>query len=239
MEGSIGGNAKVVKLSDCSPDRLWDLVQANFGLDPNGFLRMPNWKWASPQLPAILHDVCDECPCREGTFGFDAPDQKQDWLTSSSCTHGPIHENSNNFCSGDIAKLWGGSGSGYHMNWAPVEYEGFLQWSDKSDWTTDNEYSFNIRRPNPDDLALVTRHREDTGVHVEFNSAETVDEWDDACLDGNCTWWKYFHHDIVDKKDNEQIQDEVFGKTSRVAVVIGMLGLDVAHPDHHAELHRN
>ena len=233
--GSIDGNAKVVRLSDCPPDHLWDLVQSNFGLDPNGFFRMPNWKWASPRPPTLLHDVCDECPCREGTFGLDAPEQTQEWLTSSSCTHGPIHENSNNLCSGDIAKLQGGSGIGYHMIWAPVEYEGFLQWSDHSNWLTDNEYSFNIRRPDPADLALVTRGREDSGVHIEFSADETVDEWDDSCTqDGTCTWWKHFHHDIVDPKNDDQIRDEL---GSRFAVVIGMLGLDVAHPDHHAELH--
>jgi hypothetical protein len=117
------------------------------------------------------------------------------------------------------------------MNWEPVEYEGPLQWEDHSTFLVgqssgDNEYQFNILRP---ELFLVTKGREGKGVHLEFDSTETVDEWD-----GTGTWWEHFHHDVVDKLDNNAIHDAL---GSPWAVVIGMLGLDVAHTDHHAELH--
>jgi len=221
------------------PDHTWDLVQSNFGLDPNGFMRMPNWKWASPGPERGGLDVCDFCPCKVGTWGIDAPDhQESDWLAGQSCTHGPIHENSNNLCAGGPAQTFGhdASGVGYHMNWGPVEYEGPLQWEDHSTWlfpqsSGDNEYTFNILRP---DLFLVTAHREERGIHLEFDSTETVDEWDETG-----TWWKFFHHDVVDHfglgdQANRQIRDTL---GTPWAVVIGMLGLDVAHTDHHAELH--
>jgi hypothetical protein len=119
------------------------------------------------------------------------------------------------------------------MNWGPVEYEGPLQWDDHSTWLVgkdnsgDNEYTFNILRP--DGLFLVARNREKRGIHLEFDSTETVDEWD-----GTGTWWETFHK-FVDNNTNSAIHD-LFG-TNTFAVTIGMLGLDVAHPDHHAELH--
>jgi hypothetical protein len=212
--------------------RPWDLVPSKDGLDPNGFLRNPNWAW--PRGPGgELRDVCDNCSCRLGTWGFDAPDQVQDWLGSATCTHGPIHENSNNLCSGGPAQTFGhnASGVGYHMNWEPVEYEGPLQWEDHSEWlfpgtSGDNEYTFNILRP---DLALVAKRREGKGVHLEFNSTETVDEWDNSG-----TWWEHFHKDVVDQLDNGAIGNAL---GTPFAVVLGMLGLDVAHTDHHAELH--
>jgi hypothetical protein len=105
--------------------RPWDVLESpRWGKDQNGFLRNPVWAWAT--TAGDLRDVCDSCPCREGTFGFDAPDQVQDFLGSPTCTIGPIHENSNNLCSGGIVKTIksNASGMGYHMNWFPVRYEG-------------------------------------------------------------------------------------------------------------------
>lgn len=204
---------------------------------------MPNWKWASSVPPESARlDVCDDCPCTVGTWGFNAPDNQESlWLGTQSCTHGSrrvtpsLHENSNNLCSGDIAQKVGdhASGVGYHMNWEPVEYEGPLQWEDHSTWLVgqssgDNEYQLNILRP---ELFLVARGREGKGVHLEFDSTETVDEWD-----GTGTWWEHFHHDVVDTfgNNNNAIHDAL---GTPFALVVGILGLDVAHTDHHAELH--
>lgn len=225
------------------PDHVWDLVPSKFGLDPNGFLRMPNWKWASPGPPnGAGFDVCDFCPCTVGTWGLNAPDHQEPlWLGAESCTHGshtvspPLHENSNNLCSGGPAQKVGkdASGVGYHMNWEPVEYEGPLQWEDHSTWLVgqssgDNEYQLNILRP---ELFLVTKGREGKGVHLEFDSTETVDQWD-----GTGTWWDHpFHHDWVDGLSDNSAISHALG--TPFAVVVGMLGLDVAHTDHHAELH--
>jgi hypothetical protein len=148
----------------------------------------------------------------------------------------PLHENSNHACAGDEAVWFGGSGIGYHMNWEPVEYEGHLNWEGHSTWTVfsgdnagDNEYNFNILRP---ELFLVTKNREGTGIHLEFNSTETIDHFDKTG-----TWWDHpFHHDWVDS--NLGKDDEIRSLLGTPwAVVLGMLGLDLAHTDHHAELH--
>ncbi len=205
------------------PPRPWDVVASKDGLDGNGFLRNPVWNWAT-QPPGQLLDACDSCPC-EDSFS----DAVQGWRSSSTCTNQALHLNSRDLCSGEVIAEggFGGSGIGYHMNWFPVEYEGPLAWEDHSDWTTDNEYSFNILRP---DLALVTVGRENSGVHLEFNSTETVDDWD-----GTGTWWENFHHNIVDKLNSQDAIRNAMG--TPFAIVIGMLGLDVAHKDHHSELH--
>jgi hypothetical protein len=122
---------------------------------------------------------------------------------------------------------------GYHMNWGPVVYEGPLQYEDRSTWAVasehensgDNEYTFNILRP---ELFLVAKNRENKGVHLEFDAGETVDEWD-----GTGTWWESFHK-FVDNNDDDAIRKFV---NNTFAITIGMLGLDVAHTSHHAELH--
>lgn len=214
------------------PARPWDVIGSTGGLDDNGFFRNPVWNWAK-QGDGNLLDVCGLCPCKVGTWGFSAPDQVADFRGSATCTSDDIHENSNNFCSGGPGQAKGGSGMGYHMNWFPVEYEGFLAWNGSSSWFfDDSDYSFDIFRP---DLALVTVGRGgttagmNTGVHLEFNSTETVNDWD-----GTGTWWEDFHHNFVDKGNDEATSQHINGSYT---IVIGMLGLDVAHPDHHSELH--
>src|SRR5258708_8779781 len=95
LDVSSGGHGTV--------DHVGDLVESKVRRDPNGFFRMPNWKWASPAAnPLNLADVCDYCPCKRGAWGFDAPDNQESlWLASPTCTHGsstvtpPLHENSN------------------------------------------------------------------------------------------------------------------------------------------------
>jgi len=148
------------------------------------------------------------------------------------------------------------------MNFFPVEYEGTLAWDDHSGWWSffglagsgDNEYTFNIFRP---DHALETGSSEGVqdGIHLEFNSTETVDNFDDA---PDSLWWKDFHHNVVDHYGlgdaaNAQIakhfcQDADLTSLDPArcndprhqgpfAIVIGLLGLDLPHADYHAELH--
>jgi hypothetical protein len=114
------------------------------------------------------------------------------------------------------------------MNWFPVEYEGTLTWDDHST-VFDNDYSWDILSKN-NDLALASGSNNNrTAVHIEFDSVETVNDWD-----GTNTWWDHFHHDVVDRRDKTAIRSW-FG--SKFAIVIGMLGLDLAESDHHSELH--
>jgi hypothetical protein len=203
------------------PPRPWDVIASKDRLDGNGFFRNPIWSWAAAGGP--LKDVCDSCPCTTGiTADREVP--LSTWLQTPACTRQATHAQFAPICA--IKAFSIDSGLPYHINWFPVEYEGPLAWEDHSDWTTDNEYSFNILRP---DLALVARDREDKGVHLEFTSPETVDEWDNTG-----TWWENFHHNIVDKFDQAGIRSAL---GNPFTIVIGMLGLDMAHINHHAELH--
>ena len=111
------------------------------------------------------------------------------------------------------------------MNWFPVEIDGSLRWEDHST-TFDNDYQFDIVSPNRSLLTKWENDREE--VHVEFDSTETVNEWDQTG-----TWWDNFHHNVVDKKDKPTIQSW-FG--NKFAIVIGMLGIDMEHGPH-SELH--
>lgn len=119
------------------------------------------------------------------------------------------------------------------MNWFPVEIDGSLRWEDHST-TFDNDYQFDIVSPN---RSLLTKWGDREEVHVEFDSTETVNEWDQACADESdqktCTWWKDFHHNVVDQHDKQTIQSW-FG--NKFAIVIGMLGIDMEHGPH-SELH--
>ena len=63
-------------------------------------------------------------------------------------------------------------------------------------------------------------------MHIEFDSEETVDSWDDTN-----TWWDDFHHHYVDDSD-AATRGYIDGKE---VFVIGMLGLDKQHGVH-AEL---
>jgi hypothetical protein len=108
------------------------------------------------------------------------------------------------------------------MNYFPVEYEGTVAWGGHSNSVDDDDdYYLTISRP---DNALQTYGRD--GVHFEFDSEETVDNWDDTN-----TWWDDFHHNGVDQETAPAFID------GKQAIVIGMVALDLEHSDHHSELH--
>jgi hypothetical protein len=109
------------------------------------------------------------------------------------------------------------------MNWFPVEVDGSLTWAGHST-VFDNDYTFDLVSPNH---SLLTKNRD--VLHVEFDSTETVNDWDNTGA-----WWDDFHHKTVDSlKDTDKIA-AVFGQKS--AIVIGMLGIDMEHGPH-SELH--
>jgi hypothetical protein len=109
------------------------------------------------------------------------------------------------------------------MNWFPVTYEGTVAWEGHSSsiWD-DDDYYMNVRRT---DQALETAAG--GGVHLEFNSEETVDNWDDTN-----TWWDDFHHKGVDA-DDTTAHLMIDGK---FVILIGMAGADLTHTNT-SELH--
>jgi len=185
-----------------------DVVWSKDLVDDNGFYRNPVWHQMTQtgQPP----DPCAVCPCQN--------EDPQAWKAAPKCTNQSLETNSS----------WKGFG---HWNWLPVVYEGTVSWGGHSNsWYDDDDYYFQIKRS---DRALETNStgeecpRTEEGVHIEFDSEETVDYWDDTH-----TWWDDFHHNRVDVSD-QAARDRIRGKD---AIVIGYLGLDNRHCVH-SELH--
>jgi hypothetical protein len=64
-------------------------------------------------------------------------------------------------------------------------------------------------------------------IHWEFNSEETVDNWDETS-----TWWNLFHHNAVDVGDNEAKAH----MDNDAGIIVGLLNIDGQH-DNPCELH--
>jgi hypothetical protein len=97
----------------------------------------------------------------------------------------------------------------------PVTYEGTAIWDEHRSSLEDDDYTLNVIR---DDQALYSTSEQE--VHVEFNSDETVDNWDDTH-----TWWDNFHHNAVDV-DKAHASAMLNGHFIKV---IGLLNLDTLH----------
>ena len=183
-----------------------DIILSNGATDDNGFGLNPNWRQALP-------NVCTFCPCGQN-------DTPPTWNAAANCTSQGIHENGRGLCT---HTLFGGTGIPYHMNWFPVTYEGTVQWEGHSNSVyDDDDYYMDVRRT---DQALETAAG--GGVHIEFNSEETVDNWD-----GTNTWWDDFHHKGVDA-DDTTAHLMIDGK---FVIIIGMAGVDLTHTNT-SELH--
>jgi hypothetical protein len=125
----------------------------------------------------------------------------------------------------DDYPIWRNSGSicGTHYNFMPITYQGQVGWEGHSNSVyDDDDYYGMITRP---DRAIYTTARD--YIHWEFNSEETVDNWD-----GTSTWWNLFHHNAVDVGDNEAHSH----MDNDSSIIIGLLNIDGQH-DNPCELH--
>jgi hypothetical protein len=181
-----------------------DIVSPGFIVDDNFLMKNPVWgliadkRATTPPFPSLF------CDCNSG--------DENKWTTAPDCTSQDVHYNkpySGNYCP-----------DGGHMNYFPITYESTICWGDHSGW--DDDYNFRLRRK---DLALNTAGWD--GLQVEFDSDETVDDWDNTD-----TWWDDFHHNKVDESD-DAARDAIDGK---FAIVIGEAGIDLEHGCH-IELH--
>jgi hypothetical protein len=121
--------------------------------------------------------------------------------------------------------IWKNSGSrcGTHYNFMPITYQGQIAWEGHSNSVyDDDDYYGPITRA---DRAIYTTSGE--FVHWEFNSEETVDNWDETS-----TWWNLFHHNEVDVSDNEAKAH----MDNDSAIIIGLLNIDGQHSNP-CELH--
>jgi hypothetical protein len=112
-----------------------------------------------------------------------------------------------------------------HVNWEPATYEGTLEWEAHSKPGTDDDYSLNLLT----DGGAGATQSDPTGLHIEFDSDETIDHFDSN------QWWKEFHS-LVDIQDATGHDDPGLAINGHRAVVTGLAGLDTAH-DPALELH--
>lgn len=193
----------------------WDVVVKEF--DDNGVPLNPDWQGhtSSTQFPnpAGCHwpwQSGSSTNCTTGisntdydsTYGFSFwnPISLQRCASCSTCQSFSTNE-----------------GYGGHANWVPSTYKGTVFWEEKSAPGADDEYSVNLATPN---AAGATAGRTD-GVHVEFDTDETIDPLTDFL---QVPWWTDFHHAVDQNNDaahrfldNKQI------------IVTGLLGVDFAH----------
>lgn len=192
-----------LSVQGCNKPKAMDVLWSNDLVDDNGFARNP--VWSHMKQTGQVPNACSFCPCDN--------EDPQAWKAADNCTNQTLETNSSLECFG-------------HWNWFPVEYEGVVTWGGHSNsWYDDDDYYFDVARS---DRALQT----DGGngarlVHLEFNSEETVDYWDDTN-----TWWDDFHHNAVDHSD-QTAHDRIDGKD---VIIIGLFGLDKQH-DVPSELH--
>ena len=189
--------AGLLLCTGCQPRHFKDFDVAASTFDPNPYPLNPRWGKQVEQN--VLPNPSQSCPLESDS---DNPD---DWTSS------PQYPN----CMSDPPSFNGGIWCGPHVNLMPVTYEGTAIWDDHSSSLLDDDYTLNLLR---DDQALYSTAESE--IHVEFNSDETVDNWDDTH-----TWWDNFHHNAVDV-DKAHASAMLNGHFVKV---IGLLNLDTLH----------
>jgi hypothetical protein len=197
----------VMLLGGCKGPRKDFEVVPTTSPDPNGFLFNPEWGKQADQ-----HVVPDtkSCPIAEGLY------KREIWNDNSglfpNCTSYPVTFTGGFFC-------------GPHVNFEPVTYEGTVFWDGYN--AGDSDYDLNVKRD--DELLYSTAGGE---VHIEFDSDETVDHWDDTG-----TWFDNFHHNGVDHYSQDAEGHWFYDGYSHASdmingshvLVIGQLGMDTYH----------
>jgi hypothetical protein len=168
-----------------------------YALDVNTFPLDP--RWGKQMEQNVLPNPSQSCPLQSDS------DNPNDW------TNSPQYPN----CMTNPPSFNGAVVCGPHVNLMRVTYEGVARWDDHSSSLLDDDYTLNVTRA---DAALFSTASNQ--VHVEFNSDETVDNWDDTH-----TWWDNFHHNAVDV-DKAHASAMLDGKS---VIVIGLLNLDALH----------
>jgi hypothetical protein len=200
-----------------SPVKDFDVVTNKVApMDPNGLPLNP--KWGQQAEHNTIPDPYVSCPASSYTLITDPffVYNTADWTNSSkypNCTSVPVTFN-------------GGSTCGPHVNFENVTYEGTVSWDGHA---FDDDYDLNVKRDDDSALYSASGHQ----VHIEFDSDETVDNWDDTH-----TWWDNFHHNAVDHMtydpltktwvyDGKELASAMINGNQ--VIVIGELNMDSSH----------
>jgi hypothetical protein len=180
----------------------WDIVLSGF--DDNAIPLNPRWA-SQVTHPNSNNGWPDPNAC---TWPWASP------APGAECTIQPTTSDTYDLCEWFSAPL----GFGGHLNWIAATYTGTLAWEEKSPPGKDDEYSINLTTDNGNPGATAARPE---GMHIEFDSDETVDPITD---DLKIAWWKAIHA-AVDNGDAaaHAILDNDF------AIVTGLIGVDFAH----------
>ena len=212
-----------------APTSRFDFDVVSSSLDPNGLPHNPLWTWQTlPENQGKIPNtsMCHNFSTRESTLGIpnefmspyfsDCTDQ-----TDLSEVDLPIDINAT-ICNYGTIPYFGDTFAG-HVNWFPITIEGSGGWGDHG---ADDDYTFTYTadgQANP--LSVNGR----SGLHVEFDSDETIDHF-------SAQEWNDFHNAV----DNNKTQAELLfdGHTDKggYAILTGMFGLDGEH-GMKAELH--
>ena len=250
-----------------APESNFDFDVLSEYLDPNGLPYNPWWSWQlrpenTDEIPST--SSCHDFSTRDTTLGIpnafmspyfsDCTDQADlstvDLAAADSLCWYRL----------GTAPYIGSTFAG-HVNWFPVTLEGRAEWGDHSDFPYpfgDDDYTFTFVNEN-DGNPLSVNGR--SGLHVEFDSDETIDHFTATDWDGTSTgeWQKL--HDAVDASESakselascqngqvyppcsnelqtqlQQTMDSPTGLFDGHTILTGMFGLDTEH-DLKAELH--
>jgi hypothetical protein len=207
-----------------NPDSHFDFDVLGTSHDPNGLLLNPYWSWQlRPANRGKIPDtsLCHEFSVRNTTLGV--PNEFKD-PSFADCTDQadsnsvdlPIELNGT-ICRYGTVPYFGSTFAG-HVNWFPVTVEGNAFWGDQGS-DDDNTFTFISAQPGQP-LSVNGRN----GLHVEFDSDETSDNFTSAA-------WQPFKDAL--KQGNQTAAEAAFdGQT----ILTGMFGLDGEH-GLKAELH--
>jgi hypothetical protein len=203
LSGMLVSNAPAQRRTPTIPPELrsptyrdFDVVPTSY--DAGGFRLNPKWGKQAREGDNALPSPTESCP-------IDDADTLH-WTSSPqwpNCRSNPVSFNWSFWCS-------------RHANFEPVSYTGAVRWGGTgdtgADWfpAGDSDYELNMFRP--DQVLYSTAGRQ---IHLEFDSRETVDQWDNTD-----TWWKQFHEYVA--AGDSRVHDI----DNHSAYVIGMLGLD-------------
>jgi hypothetical protein len=188
-----------------------DVESPKWEFDYNLFPVNPQWNFTL--INGAAPDPTQLCPVNS--------DDVSKWNASSTCTSQAIYLNQATGWNKLQCWIHGRAIQG-HMNWFPVTYHGTLTWDSHSPPGGDDDYNFSMTSV---ERSLYTANFD--LIHTEFDSDETVDNWD-----GTDTWWEKFH-DAVDDGDDAAHAMLPGNET----IVIALLGLDGGHSDFKSELH--
>jgi hypothetical protein len=178
----------------------WDVVTTQF--DDNGIPLNPDW-WSNVNK----HQFPSPDTCR---WPWNDASSMPDCVSQAQITNTDEHYT----C--EARYVLSDHGLGGHANWMAATFTGTANWDQHSNaYLDDDDYSLNV---NTDGRAAATQGLT-TGVHVEFDSDETVEPLSEEF---NLPQWQAFQN-AVDQGDPHSFLD------GKEVVVTGLMGVDFVH----------